>query len=128
MAKRGQPPTSNLVKLVRGNPGKRAICAEPQPAGKPVKPAAISLRAGELWDEVAAACPWLRQPDGYKLHVWCELQAEFEAAPSEMMSFRLTQLRALGSELGLDPVSRARIKTGEVPQQGSDIAAKYFSH
>ena len=40
--------------------------------------------------------------------MWVYLQAEFEADPAMMTAARIAQLRALGSELGLDPSSRAR--------------------
>jgi len=68
-------------------------------------------RPAQLWDAVAEFAFWLAAVDGYKLHIWCELQAEFEQRPDRMLSSRIAQLRAVGTELGLDPASRARLKT-----------------
>jgi phage terminase small subunit len=40
--------------------------------------------------------------------MWVCLHAEFERDPAGMIAARVAQLRALGSELGLDPSSRSR--------------------
>jgi hypothetical protein len=125
MALRGRKPTATHLKLITGNPGKRRLPkGEPEPQGGLVKPARISRRAGELWDEVAAFATWLTVADGYKLHVWCELQAEFERSPRLMVAARLSQLRAAGSELGLDPASRARLGTEKAREDPA--ASRYF--
>jgi len=64
--------------------------------------------------------PWLTLADSDKLTMFCVLQAEFEKNPDAMVTARLTQLRALGSELGGDPASRERIGAREPadPTQG----------
>jgi phage terminase small subunit len=108
----GRKPTATIIKLARGNPGRRPLPQnEPIVTGAPTKPPKLGKRANELWEEVTRFASWLTAADGYKLHVWCELQAEFERAPSKMVSARIAQLRAVGSELGLDPGSRARLGT-----------------
>jgi hypothetical protein len=126
MAIRGQRPTATIIKLTRGNPGKRAIRDdEPIALGEPVKPPKLRGRPAQLGDEVAGFAFWLAAVDGYKLHIWCELQAEFEQRPDRMLSSRIAQLRAVGSELGLDPASRARLKTGDAKGK-KDPAAEFL--
>jgi phage terminase small subunit len=80
----------------------------------------------KLWDEAMVCAPWLSAADGYKLHIWCELQAEFGQDPSRMLSARIAQLRAVGSELGLDPTSRARLKTGIDAKDKKDPASEFL--
>jgi phage terminase small subunit len=110
MAVRGRKPTATAIKRATGNRGRRPLPQnEPTVDGKPIKPPKIGKRANQLWDEVVSFAAWLTVVDSYKLHTWCELQAEFERAPSEMISSRIALLRILGSELGLDPGSRARL-------------------
>jgi phage terminase small subunit len=54
--------------------------------------------------------------------MWCNLQAELEAAPDRMLAARIGQLRALGSDLGFDPASRARlgVTKGAKPKEGAE--------
>jgi phage terminase small subunit len=126
MAIRGQRPTATIVKLARGNPGKRRIRDdEPIASGRPVKPPKLRGRAAKLWDEVVEFAFWLAAADSYKLHIWCELQAEFEQDSGRMLSSRIAQLRAVGSELGLDPAARARLKTGPTNDK-KDPAAEFL--
>ena len=123
MAVRGAKPKATVLKLVTGNPGKRALpSAEPEATGRPIKPTKLRGRAAQLWDEVVDVAWWLTAADGYKLHIWCALQAEFEKAPTKMVAARISQLRAAGSELGLDPASRARLgaKDGQGPHNQED--------
>lgn len=126
MAVGGRKPTATIVKLAMGNPGRRALPQnEPEAAGKPVKPPRLRGRAAVLWDEVVACASWLGTADSYKLHVWCELQSEFEKSPKKMLSARISQLRAAGSELGLDPSSRARLGK-DTGGKKDDPAKSYF--
>ena len=113
MATRGQKPLATVVKIATGNRGRRPLPRGEQVAeGTPQKPPWLSRRAANLWDEVVAHAVWLKAPDAFKLHIWCALQAEFERAPTKMIAARIGQLRAVGSELGLDPSSRTRLATG----------------
>ena len=115
-----------MIKLATGNPGRRHLPQdEPAADGRPIKPPKLGERADALWDRVSAL-PWLTEADSYKLHVWCELQAEFEHAPSMMIASRIAQLRAVGSELGFDPGSRARLGKGASGGKQEETAAKYF--
>lgn len=131
MATRGAKPKPTHLHLVQGTINAtrhKDALASPNAAGALVKPTYIraGTRAAALWDEVAAACWWLGDADSYKLGMWCAMQAEFERGPSKMTSARIGQLRALGSELGLDPASRSRLgamkgnrggSQGEAPDQ-----------
>jgi hypothetical protein len=127
MAVRGQRPTATVVKLATGNPGKRPLPkGEPIVTGKPIKPAKLRGRAAELWDEICAIAFWLTAADSYKIYVWCELHAEFERSPRKMIAGRIGQLRAAGSELGLDPTARARLGSKTEKEQ-QDPTANYLA-
>lgn len=128
MAIRGQRPKPTMLRVLEGNREHRPLpTGEPSPEGAVVKPKKLRGRAGALWDEFIARAFWLTWADGPKAMMWCHLQAEFERSPAKMVSSRIAQLRALGSELGLDPASRARLGTAkETPKKDGDPAAKYF--
>lgn len=131
MATRGRKPTPNVIKLVTGNPGRRPISEPsnlaPAPDGPLKKPPKISPRASELWDEVVERAWWLKPIDAYALHLWCELQAQFERSRGRMVAARIAQLRSAGSELGLQFISRSRAGVdGGNDGKEKDPAAKYF--
>ncbi|MEM8770432.1 MAG: hypothetical protein AAGD92_02170 [Pseudomonadota bacterium] len=63
----------------------------------------------ELWEKYIVPAHWLTTFDTARAHMWCVLQAEFLAEPKAFNAAMISQLRALGSELGLDPSSRARM-------------------
>jgi hypothetical protein len=90
------------------------------------KPRGLSGRAAKLWDEHIARCHWLTWADGPKARLWCRLQAEADQSTKNMTSSRIAQLRALGSELGFDPPSRARLGMANGEQKPEDPAAKYL--
>jgi P27 family predicted phage terminase small subunit len=56
---RGRPPLPTHLKLVRGNPGKRAIKPEPEPARPPDVPPAPLFLSGYALDEWHAVAPEL---------------------------------------------------------------------
>ena len=127
MAMRGRKPTATVIKLARGNPGRRPLPqGEPAPQGAAEKPDGLSGRPSLLWDQFIGRAYWLTWADGPKALIWCHLQAEFERKPGKMVSSRIAQLRALGSELGLDPASRARLGVRDGEQEREDPAAKYL--
>lgn len=128
MAISGRKPTPVALKLITGNPGKRPLPEQrdPQthgdiPGGPIERPDRMPKPPGKLWDRYIARCHWLTWADGPKALMWCHLQAEYEKKPTAMIASRIAQLRALGSELGLDVGSRDRmgvtIPTGRAPQQ-----------
>ena len=127
MAIRGRKPTATVLRLITGNPGKRPMPEnEPTPEGAVERPKSLrkGSRAAQLWDTFVVRCYWLSWADSPKALMWCHLQAEFERSPKNMTSSRISQLRALGSELGLDPGSRSRL--GTAPRMRSNVVSKNF--
>jgi hypothetical protein len=126
MAIRGVKPTATVVKLARGNPGRRPLPQqEPLVTGDPAK-RKMSAAASKLWDELMECAPWLGRADSYKIKVFCELYVEFEMNPQKMPAPRIGRMMAAGSELGLDPSSRARIGTIKPTKQEEDPAERFF--
>jgi hypothetical protein len=121
MALRGTKPKPTVVKLVAGNPGKRPLQAgEPLPDGAPSPPIAMQGRPRALWRRYIVKAWWLTSADAPKAWLWCEMQAEAEENPRAMTAARIGQLRALGSELGMDPASRARLAPAKPPDDDWD--------
>jgi hypothetical protein len=122
----GQRPTPAWLKVVTGNPGKRAVPeTEPLVKGDPVKPTWLVGRGGELWGEVLGFAFWLSLADSYKLAAWCDRQAEFEK-PRKRQKWTASdrrEHRSLGSELGLDPSSRARMALNDPQAKGRRVQA-----
>lgn len=131
MAMRGRKPTATVVKLATGNRGRRPIpTGEPMPGGAIEKPDTLEGAPSVLWDRFIARAFWLTWADGPKALMWVHLQAEFERGPGEMQSARIGQLRALGSELGLDPAARARLGakgSSAARPADEDAADKYLA-
>lgn len=130
MAIGGQRPTPTVLKLVTGNPGRRPVSTtEPMVKGKPVQPTWLTGRGAELWEEVLGFAFWLTVADSYKTAAWCDRQADFEKSSKrrKWTAADRREHRSLGSELGLDPSSRARM--GAVKNsdgEKKDPASKYF--
>lgn len=126
MAMKGRKPRATVVKRVMGNPGRRPLNnAEPVPDGKPSPPTPLHGRPLALWRRFVSRAWWLSAADSPKAWLWCHLHAEAEEGVAGMNAARIAQLRALGSELGFDPASRARLG-GSKPQPGSDPADQFF--
>jgi|SRR5580658_8885276 hypothetical protein len=127
MAIRGKRPVPSYLRVITGNPGGHNTIPidEPQPEGAVERPAKLSKKVGAIWDRWISRCDWLTWADSPKALMWCHLQAEFERSPTKMIASRLAQLRALGCELGLDPVSRRRMG-GKPNAQKKDPASKYL--
>jgi hypothetical protein len=90
MATRGRKPTATVIKLARGNPGRRPVPAgEPVPVGAIEKPPALRGKPAMLWEKFIARAHWLTWADGPKSLLWCHLQAQFERAPLKMLSARI---------------------------------------
>jgi phage terminase small subunit len=119
-----------LVKLATGNRGHHPLPKnEPMPDGDPVMPAWLNGRAVELWVELTRICFWLKQPDSYKLALWCERTAQLEdpMIRGAWTNIDRTEWRQMGSELGLDPISRARMGMVKRGTKAEDPAKKYFN-
>lgn len=139
MATRGRKPKPVELHVVGGtlNATRHRDAQEaPEPnPGNLAKPRHLKGRASKLWEEVTGMCWWLGDADSYKLGMWCALQAEFERGPAKMTAARINALRALGSELGLDPASRSRLGAMKGKRSGTedggekkpDPARKYFA-
>jgi hypothetical protein len=136
MGIRGRKPKPTHLHLVEGtlNVTRHAgILDAPETAGHLAKPRYIARdkRASAIWDEIVAGCWWLGEVDGYKLGMWCAMQAEFEKSPKGMIASRIAQLRGLGCELGLDPSSRSRLgamKGGRGQPQGAVKTKNPFNY
>jgi phage terminase small subunit len=121
---------ATVLRLVTGNRGRRPIPkGEPMPSGKPVRPKWLRGRAASLWDDVMAFAFWLTVADSYKLAAWCDRQAQFE---NPQIRKRWTaadrrEHRSLGSELGFDPSSRARMSTHDPGREGDNAARRYLT-
>jgi hypothetical protein len=122
MATRGRKPTATVVKLVTARPIRgRDPAAEPTPDGCPKPPARLTGRPRRLWRDFIARAWWLTRADSQKAFMWVHLAAEFEENPAGMLSARIAQLRALGSELGFDPAARARLGSDRKPSEADPL-------
>ena len=129
MATRGPKPKPAALKLVTGNPGRREVTPPAQPEiemrDKPLVPPRKLTKAQQAkWDRFIEPAWWLTEHDVPKAHMWVCMQMEFERSPGEMTAARIAQLRVLGSELGFDPSSRARMPAGNGKKK--DPADAYF--
>lgn len=84
--------------------------------GAPDKPIWLSKSAELEWDRVVPILEpagYLAKSDAMALATYCELAAEFAAAPSEFRAGKIAQLRLLMAELGLTPSGRAKMPAGK---------------
>lgn len=131
MAKRGRKPKPTNLKLVTGNPGKRELPEdEVDPGGEPTPPESVMKEDHVLaiWDQYAPMLTELgvlTQADSHTFSVWCHLAAEFEKYPNGMSASKISQMRALASEFGLNPSSRARLPVRKPTTK--DPAEEFFT-
>lgn len=135
-----RPPKPTALRLVQGNPSGRPINTE-----EPVPPRAnldppktlISVIAIDTWNELApllADIGVFTETDRRSLenycHAWSRLKRiedrEREDGIDLTRSWDLAQksVRAWGSELGLSPASRSRIRANVTPGIGKKATAK----
>ena len=113
MATRGRKPTPIELKLLKGNPGKRAINAKAQVLQQhealpgDATPNMLLEEAKPYWDHAIAHAPrgLLRKLDIYLLAAWCNAAYRYEfnmrlAAKSDVIPVRGAKLA------GLDPKDR----------------------
>lgn len=152
----GPPPLPTALKLIRGNPGKRAL-----PESEPVAPAMqnllppewLSEPARRYWGEIApmlADCGILTQADRTAFEGLCDAYARWREAsemlaktpmivkaptsgylmPNPMIAITNTafgQLRAMLVEFGMTPAARSRVTaSGEGKKQKPDNPAAEF--
>jgi phage terminase small subunit len=100
-----------VLKLVQGE--KLTNPTEPQPEGAPACPYWVRTKtAKRVWTEYVDKAWWLTWADEAKAGLFCNLLADYIRAPRSFTATMFGQLRCLGSELGLDPMARSRIKDG----------------
>ncbi len=100
---------------------------EPKPDGVPVKPKFVKGKASKIWDEYVAIGYWLTSADSLVLAAWCGLAAEMEANLKDMTASRISQWRALGSELGFGPSSRTKINASHADKKTDNPADKFYA-
>jgi phage terminase small subunit len=131
MAVTGCKPKDPDLKRITGNPRNRPLpdpATYPRPGGAPEKPTDLSREASAIWDQFIRRAFWLSWAETAKCEMWCDLYAEYRKNRRAMNAARIAQFRVLGSELGFDPGSRARLGTakGGDAAKDADKAGKYF--
>jgi len=69
----------------------------------------------QIWDDHVDRAPWLLEADTAKLIMFCYQWRTYMKDPDGQKSAYLINLRTLASELGLDPLSRTRMKRAHLP-------------
>lgn len=148
---RGRKPTPDPIKILRGNPGKRALSGTvPQPTkytAVPVPPAWLGPDGKAQWGVVASelhTLGLLTRVDAVMLEMWCCTYQEWRRAVRTVKSKGLTLtdnpgvkrpeaglikeyallLVKIGSELGLSPAARQRLTA--LPDADAGRAADEF--
>ena len=146
MGRRGPPPEPTALRLLKGNPGKRAINHdEPKlPASDEAPPKGLTGRGLAMWKEIApglVTAGMLKATDRPVLKVWCQLVAEEETQKRKvdkvgmesatklgyLKNLRETrkQLREYSGILGLTPSARSAIKATP-PEKPGDATADFL--
>lgn len=133
MALRGvKPKPTEYLKLVGGDVTGRGedpgANIEPEFDNGLEPPAKLTGRQLQLWNAYIRKAKWLTEFDIPRAYMWVYMHVEFERSPKKMVAGRIAQLRALGSELGLDPSSRARLggEAAKAKPKVQDIAETFF--
>lgn len=77
-----------------------------------------------LWDRFINTAWWLNDHDAPKAYMWVSLQSQFDSDPKGMTASMISNLRYVGSELGLDPAARTRMAGS--PAGASNPADEFF--
>ncbi len=134
---RGRKPTPLKLRIIRGNPGKRALGKEPQfETEAPAKPPLLTGAAAEEWDrltEQLSHAGLLRTVDRAALAMYCQAWARWVNAEQKVETFgvvisakgreikniylrvaeeAMAQLIRLAAEFGMTPASRTRLTMG----------------
>lgn len=146
MGRRGPPPEPTALKLLKGNPGKRAINHdEPKlPEAKAKPPKGLTGRALKVWKEMAGdlvTAGVLKSGDGPVFRVYCELVADVESYTAlcrkvgaenatklgypKRLDIARKQLREYSAILGLNPSSRSALKVTP-PADKNDSTADFL--
>lgn len=110
---RGQRPKPAHLKLVTGNPGGRAIKAEPKSADLGPPPSWFTPAQAEVWHELITAAPdgVIKESDRVILELTVRLVIDVRTYPTVQAAVA-TQLRQCLGELGMSPSARARLSVG----------------
>lgn len=116
----GPPPKPTALKVLAGNPGKRALNdQEPKPVAKCSPPAWLPPDVLEEWRRQAPALErlgLLTEIDGEAFATLCTLsvamqnEANSEEPSVSKLLFLSKELRGLWSRFGMTPADRARVK------------------
>lgn len=116
MATRGAKPKAPELHVVNGTdrPDRHGDPDKvPAADGRPEKlkpPKRFPRKAQrELWETYIEGTPWLTLYDVPNAYLWVMLYEEFLRDPGAFVASKIAQMRALGSDLGLDPASRVRL-------------------
>jgi P27 family predicted phage terminase small subunit len=143
----GRPPVPTQLKIIRGNPGRRALNKnEPRPVGDLAEPPAhFDGDLKDAWEYAIQHAPkgLLKKIDASVLETWCTAHALHRRALNEVRRSgmlvlaphtklpvqspwlpivnkqALIMLRAV-DHLGFSPAARSRITTGDAPLSQSD--------
>src|SRR6478736_4073907 len=127
MAVAGNRPQSTKVLIARGKIAPGDVSKEePVPKGPVEKLPGMNEAMDDMWEEQIAPLFWLTSADSYKAYMWVTLAVRFRKRRGVISSALIGQLRALGSELGMDPAARRRL--GEIGQQNgpTEVEDTYF--
>ena len=112
MATRGRKPKPTKLHVIDGTyrADRHAVRAgEPESTDTPKRPAKLTKREALLWKERIETASWLGVHDSEKAAAWVFMTVRLEKAKFDVQASTFAQWRALGSELGFDPSSRARL-------------------
>lgn len=111
---RGPPPKPTKLRILQGNPSKRALPKnEPQPSGPAVRPKSLDGMAAQIWDTYAPryiTMGTLTHEDEPSFERWCLLKAKLDTDGIDAFPIGLhAALRSLEAGFGMDPGARARL-------------------
>ncbi len=129
----GDRPKPTALKLIAGNPGKRALNASEPDAGEfdLDAPAELSDAARPHWERLApmlVKSGVMRASDRDVLFTYCEAFAGFVAGTraGKVNVSLLAQLRQLLGEFGMTPATRSRIIANKAPD-GTEKKNRFFA-
>jgi len=129
------PRKPTALKLIAGNPGKRALNAQ-EPHFAPcgiAAPAWLSAEAGAHWHALAPcldANGMLSEANRQVLATYCDLLAAYigkREAGEEPDLKLIQQLRQLAREFGFTPSSQGGIAASRKPADGIETKARFFA-
>ncbi|MEA2080365.1 MAG: hypothetical protein U9P00_11005 [Pseudomonadota bacterium] len=103
--------TPTALKLLKGT-YQPCRAAKEAPTGLqplPGPPDRLPPEVREVWAEVSATAPHLREPDQLMFEVFCCLTSQFRQDPANMQSARISILQKCMADLYLTPGTRPNI-------------------